>query len=95
MAWYYIAFDTVKQFFTIKGTETLNELVIQLFKENFTYVQLFLSRIKDKEQKFLFLLKSSGFVYIKYKVLETKFHMEYFWGFVLWDLLTSNFFSPH
>lgn len=28
MAWYYIAFDTVKQFFTIKGTETLNELVI-------------------------------------------------------------------
>lgn len=34
MAWYYIAFDTVKQFFTIKGTETLNELVIQLFKEN-------------------------------------------------------------
>ncbi|RMC08500.1 hypothetical protein DUI87_14745 [Hirundo rustica rustica] len=27
MAWYYIAFDTVKQFFTIKGTETLNELI--------------------------------------------------------------------
>uniref|UniRef100_A0A8V0ZLE0 DNA 3'-5' helicase n=1 Tax=Gallus gallus TaxID=9031 RepID=A0A8V0ZLE0_CHICK len=28
MAWYYIAFDTVKQFFRIKGTETLKELVI-------------------------------------------------------------------
>lgn len=28
MAWYYIAFDTVKRFFTIKGTETINELVI-------------------------------------------------------------------
>ncbi|NWW92022.1 HFM1 helicase, partial [Rhynochetos jubatus] len=27
MAWYYIAFDTVKQFFTIQGTETLNELI--------------------------------------------------------------------
>ncbi|NXY01581.1 HFM1 helicase, partial [Pteruthius melanotis] len=27
MAWYYIAFDTVKQFFAIKGTETLNELI--------------------------------------------------------------------
>ncbi|XP_065597638.1 probable ATP-dependent DNA helicase HFM1 [Cyrtonyx montezumae] len=27
MAWYYIAFDTVKQFFRIKGTETLKELV--------------------------------------------------------------------
>ncbi|NXT48581.1 HFM1 helicase, partial [Pluvianellus socialis] len=27
MAWYYIAFDTVKQFFTIKGTETINELI--------------------------------------------------------------------
>ncbi|XP_028940943.1 probable ATP-dependent DNA helicase HFM1 [Antrostomus carolinensis] len=30
MAWYYIAFDTVKQFFTIKGTETLNELVTMI-----------------------------------------------------------------
>ncbi|XP_041886173.1 probable ATP-dependent DNA helicase HFM1 isoform X3 [Corvus kubaryi] len=30
MAWYYIAFDTVKQFFTIKGTETLNELITMI-----------------------------------------------------------------
>nr|XP_038038687.1 probable ATP-dependent DNA helicase HFM1 isoform X11 [Anas platyrhynchos] len=30
MAWYYIAFETVKQFFTIKGTETLNELVTMI-----------------------------------------------------------------
>ncbi|NWT60421.1 HFM1 helicase, partial [Erythrocercus mccallii] len=30
MAWYYIAFDTVKQFFKIKGTETLNELIIMI-----------------------------------------------------------------
>ncbi|NXR62357.1 HFM1 helicase, partial [Rhadina sibilatrix] len=30
MAWYYIAFDTVKQFFTMKGTETLNELIIMI-----------------------------------------------------------------
>ncbi|NXX97824.1 HFM1 helicase, partial [Centropus bengalensis] len=30
MAWYYIAFDTVKQFFTIKGTETLKELVTMI-----------------------------------------------------------------
>ncbi|NXI69010.1 HFM1 helicase, partial [Anseranas semipalmata] len=30
MAWYYIAFDTVKQFFTIKGSETLNELVTMI-----------------------------------------------------------------
>ncbi|NWI11207.1 HFM1 helicase, partial [Crypturellus soui] len=30
MAWYYIAFDTVKQFFTIKGTETINELVTMI-----------------------------------------------------------------
>nr|XP_009478880.1 PREDICTED: probable ATP-dependent DNA helicase HFM1 [Pelecanus crispus] len=32
MAWYYIAFDTVKQFFTIKGTETLNELITMISK---------------------------------------------------------------
>ncbi|NWV31030.1 HFM1 helicase, partial [Grantiella picta] len=30
MAWYYIAFDTVKQFFTMKGTETLNELITMI-----------------------------------------------------------------
>ncbi|KFP90307.1 putative ATP-dependent DNA helicase HFM1, partial [Apaloderma vittatum] len=30
MAWYYIAFDTVKQFFTIKGTENLKELVTMI-----------------------------------------------------------------
>ncbi|NWX24227.1 HFM1 helicase, partial [Aegotheles bennettii] len=30
MAWYYIAFDTVKQFFTIKGTETLKELITMI-----------------------------------------------------------------
>ncbi|NWX73360.1 HFM1 helicase, partial [Alca torda] len=30
MAWYYIAFDTVKQFFTIKGTETINELITMI-----------------------------------------------------------------
>ncbi|XP_040561021.1 probable ATP-dependent DNA helicase HFM1 isoform X8 [Gallus gallus] len=30
MAWYYIAFDTVKQFFRIKGTETLKELVTMI-----------------------------------------------------------------
>ncbi|XP_027550183.1 probable ATP-dependent DNA helicase HFM1 isoform X3 [Neopelma chrysocephalum] len=30
MAWYYIAFDTVKQFFSIKGTETLNELITMI-----------------------------------------------------------------
>ncbi|XP_019357136.1 PREDICTED: probable ATP-dependent DNA helicase HFM1 isoform X2 [Gavialis gangeticus] len=30
MAWYYIAFDTVKQFSTIKGTETLSELVTKI-----------------------------------------------------------------
>ncbi|NWH78665.1 HFM1 helicase, partial [Piaya cayana] len=30
MAWYYIAFDTAKQFFTIKGTETLKELVTMI-----------------------------------------------------------------
>ncbi|XP_072788830.1 probable ATP-dependent DNA helicase HFM1 isoform X3 [Taeniopygia guttata] len=30
MAWYYIAFNTVKQFFTIKGTETLNELITMI-----------------------------------------------------------------
>ncbi|XP_010005050.1 PREDICTED: probable ATP-dependent DNA helicase HFM1 [Chaetura pelagica] len=30
MAWYYIAFDTVKQFFTIKGTETLHELITMI-----------------------------------------------------------------
>ncbi|TRZ24597.1 hypothetical protein HGM15179_002544, partial [Zosterops borbonicus] len=30
MAWYYIAFDTVKQFFKIKGTETLNELITMI-----------------------------------------------------------------
>ncbi|NXG63505.1 HFM1 helicase, partial [Hemiprocne comata] len=30
MAWYYIAFDTVKQFFTIKGTETLCELITMI-----------------------------------------------------------------
>ncbi|NXY21316.1 HFM1 helicase, partial [Atrichornis clamosus] len=30
MAWYYIAFDTVKQFFTIRGTETLNELITMI-----------------------------------------------------------------
>ncbi|NWZ77989.1 HFM1 helicase, partial [Poecile atricapillus] len=30
MAWYYIALDTVKQFFTIKGTETLKELVTMI-----------------------------------------------------------------
>ncbi|XP_054021392.1 probable ATP-dependent DNA helicase HFM1 [Dryobates pubescens] len=30
MAWYYIAFDTVKQFFTVKGTETLNELITMI-----------------------------------------------------------------
>ncbi|NXF03222.1 HFM1 helicase, partial [Smithornis capensis] len=30
MAWYYIAFDTVKQFFTLKGTETLNELITMI-----------------------------------------------------------------
>ncbi|KAM9283124.1 LOW QUALITY PROTEIN: putative ATP-dependent DNA helicase HFM1 [Morus bassanus] len=30
MAWYYIAFDTVKQFFTIKGRETLNELITMI-----------------------------------------------------------------
>ncbi|NXL26755.1 HFM1 helicase, partial [Glaucidium brasilianum] len=30
MAWYYIAFDTVKQFSTIKGTETLNELITMI-----------------------------------------------------------------
>ncbi|NXU54880.1 HFM1 helicase, partial [Turnix velox] len=30
MAWYYIAFDTVKQFFTIKGTETIKELVTMI-----------------------------------------------------------------
>ncbi|EMP27397.1 Putative ATP-dependent DNA helicase HFM1 [Chelonia mydas] len=28
MAWYYIAFDTVKQFSTINGTETLSELIL-------------------------------------------------------------------
>ncbi|NWR63273.1 HFM1 helicase, partial [Bucorvus abyssinicus] len=32
MAWYYIAFDTVKQFFAIKGTETLNELITLISK---------------------------------------------------------------
>ncbi|XP_071666542.1 probable ATP-dependent DNA helicase HFM1 isoform X2 [Patagioenas fasciata] len=30
MAWYYIAFDTVKQFSTIKGTETLKELITMI-----------------------------------------------------------------
>ncbi|XP_015491519.1 probable ATP-dependent DNA helicase HFM1 isoform X3 [Parus major] len=30
MAWYYIALDTVKQFFTIKGTETLKELITMI-----------------------------------------------------------------
>ncbi|KFO69596.1 putative ATP-dependent DNA helicase HFM1, partial [Cuculus canorus] len=30
MAWYYIAFDTVKQFFIIKGTETLKELITMI-----------------------------------------------------------------
>ncbi|XP_021260589.1 probable ATP-dependent DNA helicase HFM1 isoform X2 [Numida meleagris] len=30
MAWYYIAFDTVKQFFRMKGTETLKELVTMI-----------------------------------------------------------------
>ncbi|NXA22097.1 HFM1 helicase, partial [Ibidorhyncha struthersii] len=30
MAWYYIAFDTVKRFFTIKGTETINELITMI-----------------------------------------------------------------
>ncbi|NWH58455.1 HFM1 helicase, partial [Geococcyx californianus] len=30
MAWYYIAFGTVKQFFTIKGTETLKELITMI-----------------------------------------------------------------
>ncbi|XP_071606784.1 probable ATP-dependent DNA helicase HFM1 isoform X2 [Heliangelus exortis] len=30
MAWYYIAFDTVKQFFTVKGTETLKELITMI-----------------------------------------------------------------
>ncbi|NXP36843.1 HFM1 helicase, partial [Leiothrix lutea] len=30
MAWYYIAFDTVKQFFKIKGTETLNDLITMI-----------------------------------------------------------------
>ncbi|XP_014794444.1 PREDICTED: probable ATP-dependent DNA helicase HFM1 [Calidris pugnax] len=30
MAWYYIAFDTVKQFFTIKGTETIKELITMI-----------------------------------------------------------------
>ncbi|NWV65591.1 HFM1 helicase, partial [Malurus elegans] len=30
MAWYYIAFETVKQFFTIKGTETLNDLITMI-----------------------------------------------------------------
>ncbi|NXC06315.1 HFM1 helicase, partial [Orthonyx spaldingii] len=30
MAWYYIAFDTVKQFFTMKGTETLKELITMI-----------------------------------------------------------------
>ncbi|NXI49512.1 HFM1 helicase, partial [Chloroceryle aenea] len=30
MAWYYITFDTVKQFFTIKGTETLKELITMI-----------------------------------------------------------------
>ncbi|KFM00688.1 putative ATP-dependent DNA helicase HFM1, partial [Aptenodytes forsteri] len=47
MAWYYIAFDTVKQFFTIKGTETLNELVIQLFKENL-HIKVTLNKDKEK-----------------------------------------------
>ncbi|NXN97022.1 HFM1 helicase, partial [Rhinopomastus cyanomelas] len=30
MAWYYITFETVKQFFTIKGTETLKELITMI-----------------------------------------------------------------
>ncbi|CAM5161992.1 unnamed protein product [Natator depressus] len=30
MAWYYIAFDTVKQFSTINGTETLSELITMI-----------------------------------------------------------------
>ncbi|KGL93095.1 putative ATP-dependent DNA helicase HFM1, partial [Charadrius vociferus] len=30
MAWYYIAFDTVKRFFTIKGTETIKELITMI-----------------------------------------------------------------
>ncbi|XP_064004052.1 probable ATP-dependent DNA helicase HFM1 [Pogoniulus pusillus] len=30
MAWYYIAFGTVKHFFTIKGTETLKELITMI-----------------------------------------------------------------
>ncbi|XP_056212401.1 probable ATP-dependent DNA helicase HFM1 [Falco biarmicus] len=47
MAWYYIAFDTVKQFFTMKGTETLNELITMISKcTEFLDVKL---RINEKK----------------------------------------------
>ncbi|NWH35633.1 HFM1 helicase, partial [Chloropsis hardwickii] len=50
MAWYYIAFDTVKQFFTIKGTETLNELVITMISNCAEFVDV---KLRTNEKKIL------------------------------------------
>lgn len=68
MAWYYIAFDTVKQFFRIKGTETLKELVI-LIKIHRCSID-FKQKQKIMFRIFLCLPKSLGFVNKMCKILE-------------------------